>query len=179
MTENDNEIINSTNDTEETVDDEQIEVELDENESVDDVETLKKKVATLEAQKEHWRNKAKKVNTETPVEKKDTATPNLSVKDQLALLKANVEPEDIDEVIEYANYKKISIADALKSSVVKNIISEKEEYRKSAKAAGTNTKRPSAKATDEALIQNASKGTLPESDDDIQRLWLARKGVRG
>lgn len=95
----------------------------------------------------------------------------LSIVDTITLTKANIEPEDIPEVIEYAKYKKISIQEALKSSVLKNILSEKNDYRIAAQASHSGaSRRSTSKTSDEALLENASKGILPESDADFERL---------
>lgn len=151
----------------------ELDLELD-NEEVD-VDALKKENETLKAQKEHWRKKA----NEKPEAKENASNNQLSLKDQIALSKADIDVEDIDDVLEYASFRKISIAEALSSSIVKTMISEKNEQRKASKAmsAGT-TSRNANKNTDEALVRNAEKGELPESEADIQRLWLARKGLK-
>ena len=92
-----------------------------------------------------------------------------------ALNKANVEEEDLSEVIEFAKFKNISVAEALKSSVVKTLLSEKEELRKTANATNIgNVKRGSTQVSDQTLLENASQGIMPESDEDIQRLAKAR-----
>jgi hypothetical protein len=181
MNENDTKEVNLENDELEQPIEVELEDEIESSEDVDDVETLKKRISTLQAQKEHWRKKANKDPKEVkPVTlvKKEEAIPTLSLKEQLAIVKADVNPEDIDEVIDFASYKKISVIDALKHPVVKNLLQEKDEFRKSAKASHTSNKRPSGKVTDETILQNASKGVLPESDEDMERLFNARHGLR-
>lgn len=95
--------------------------------------------------------------------------------DLYALIKAEVPEEDIDEVVEYATLKKIPVAEALKSQIVKTILADKAEQRKVAE--GTDTgggKRGNAKISDDQLVQNANKGIMPESDEDIKRLVAIR-----
>jgi hypothetical protein len=172
--ENENEVINSTNDTDtaETVVDLDEEVSFESNEAEDDVESLKKEIATLKAQKVHWRDKAQKVKEEVKqVESPKAQASELSTTDLYALMKHNVEQEDINDVVDYAKLKGIPVADALKSNVVKTILAEKSEERKVAQATHTGTaKRSSGKVSDEDLLANAKKGILPEDDSDITRL---------
>lgn len=95
----------------------------------------------------------------------------LSAVDIIAISKANIEAEDVEDVLDYAKYKGISIAEALKSSVVKATLSQKEELRKTAQATSTGTsRRGTASITDAQLIANAEKGIMPESDADYDRL---------
>lgn len=119
-----------------------------------------------------------KKDEEKPEAKAPTAG-ELSSKDLYALMEAHVPQEDIDEVREYAQLKKISIAEALKTSIVKSILSEKAEQRKSAEASNTGgSKRSSGKVTDEVLLAKAAKGEMPDSDEEIQRLYKLRKGLK-
>ncbi len=94
-------------------------------------------------------------------------------------MRANVPEDDITDVVEYAQFRKISIAEALKSSTVKNILAEKEEQRTVAQATNTGAaRRGTSKVSDEALAQKAYKGDLPESDEDIRRLYKARRHMQ-
>src|ERR1035437_775035 len=74
----------------------------------------------------------------------------LTTKDLYALIDAKVPEDDIEEVREYAQLKKISIAEALKSNVVKTILGDKAEQRKTAEGTNTNGgRRSSAKLSDD------------------------------
>lgn len=96
---------------------------------------------------------------------------DLSAVDIIAISKANIEAEDVEEVVDYAKYKGISIVEALKSNVIKATLTQKEELRKTAQATSTGTsRRGSASITDGQLIANAEKGIMPESDADYDRL---------
>lgn len=102
---------------------------------------------------------------------------DLSTKDIYALMEAKVTEEDITDVQEYATLKRISIAEALKSNVVKTILGDKAEQRKVASASNVGTsKRGSGQVASDILLAKARKGELPTSDDDIERLIVARKG---
>ncbi len=105
----------------------------------------------------------------------------LSPKDTIALIGAKVtDPEDIDEVIEYAQFKKISIADALKSNVIKTSLAEKEEKRKTAEATSTgNQRRSNTKIDGPTLVANLSKGIIPEAGSkEADDLFWAKRGGR-
>lgn len=175
MNENEQEVINSTNDTEETVND--IEINLEEEiEEVEDTDALKKQIETLKAQKDHWKTKATKVVEAPKVESK---TDTLSTKDLYLLMENKVSADDIADVEEYAKLKKISIGEALKSNVVKSILADKEEQRNVANATNVgNTKRGSSKVSDDVLYAKAMKGEMPESPEDIARLTRIRRGIK-
>jgi hypothetical protein len=108
------------------------------------------------------------------VKPKEQQQPQISTFDVAALIKNNVAEEDFAEVEEYARFKKVSVAEALKSSVLKNILAEKEEFRATAKAANTkHTRGTSGEIDSTTLLNKAGKGELPE-EKDIERLVAAR-----
>lgn len=116
--------------------------------------------------------KAKKPEVKTSSSKKES---DLSTMDIIAISKANIDTEDMPDVIEYAKFKGISVAEALKSPIVRATIQEKVEMRNTANATNTGSaRRSSGKVSDETLVANASKGNLPENDDDIDRLIRAK-----
>jgi len=156
---------------EETQDDEP------EEESVDD---LKTRIAKLEEEKENQKKRAEKAEAKTKGTKPTVATGTLTPQDLLALTKANIEADDLDEVLDYAKYKNISLTDALKSGVLKATLAEKAEYRNSAAAVNTGTSRRanSAGVSDDRLMADAEKGILPDSSEDIARLARLRLARR-
>lgn len=97
---------------------------------------------------------------------------SMSTKDTLALARANVDDEDIEDVVEYAQFKKISISEALKSPILKATLSDKSEKRNTADATNTGRNRTgSKKASAENMLEKANKtGELPESSEDMQKL---------
>ena len=166
-----------------------------------DVETIKSKVEEHNAKVKEFKTKKDEANAQlyartkksegfelvdgkwvkptTVVEKKkeDTATSekSLNQKDLIALINAKIPEEDMDEVLQYAEFRKISVKDALESPVIKNILATKEEMRKTAEGASTGAgKRSNSKVSDESLVTKADKGELPESDEDIKRLTQIR-----
>lgn len=161
----------------ETNEQEILELQDNETETIDseveteevDIEALKKANATLKAQKEHWRKKAEKPE---PTEKQEVE--GLSQKDVIYLAKTDIHQDDIDEVVEYAKLKKITVADAHK--FFKPILAERDEERKTAQA--TQTKggtRSTSKITPEAILEKANKGQFSDSDDEIALLAEARR----
>jgi len=103
---------------------------------------------------------------------------NLNSKDLFALMKANVSEDDIDDVVDYAKFKNISVSEALKSSAVKAIIAEKTEFKKTAEVSNTsNARRGSSKVSDDVLLSNLSKGNIPEKgSEEAERIFWARRG---
>lgn len=117
-----------------------------------------------------------------PSEKKDDNS--LSTKDFYALTKANVPEEDVDEVAEFARFKGISVQDALKSPVMRSILSEKAEVRKTAQATNTRTTRAQNIRPDGSEIMQSikSKGedAVPEAgSEEAIALFKARAKATG
>lgn len=100
----------------------------------------------------------------------------LSYKDNIALINAKVHEDDIDEVIEYAKFKGISVSEALKSSVIKTSLAERSEQRNTAEVTNTSkTRGTSSRTSAEALISKAEKtGELPDSAEDLDRMLEKR-----
>lgn len=172
-------MFNDENEGVETQEETQDEVELDEVEDDSAEETEE-----VDFSAKYEEEKARRIKAEEAIEKAKkkgktapvVSTNGLSTSDIIALTRANIEDEDIDEVIDYARYKKVSIAEALKSGVVKATLSEKSEERKSAQAVhtGTGTRRAGSAVSDERLLADARKGVMPDSDTDLARLTKLR-----
>lgn len=144
------------------------------------IETPEQKVARLRRQLDREEKKlgiTKPEVVKKPFPKQESSS--LSQSDLYALMRNNVAEEDVQDVVDYAKLKKVSVSEALKSSIVKSIIEEKEEMRKTALATHTGvSKKGSAKTTDEQLVSKAQKGEIPESEEEIQRLYRLRKGMK-
>lgn len=103
----------------------------------------------------------------------------LSTKDIYALMDAKVPEQDIEKVQEIATLKGISVAEAIKLPLTRQILSDEAEQRNTASAANVGgSKRSSSKISDEVLLAKAQKGELPTSDEDIMRLTRIRKGYK-
>lgn len=168
--ETDEEVILNTQ--EETTDFNQ--VDTDES-SEDNAGDLKAQLAKATELANNYKIRAEKAEkrsekTETP-KVAPRKSSDLSAVDIIAISKANIEAEDVEDVLDYAKFKGISIVEALKSNVVKATLAEKDELRKSAQATNTgSTRRGSSQVSDAQLLANAQKGLLPDSDADLDRL---------
>lgn len=162
-------------------------IEGDEGLEAPEGETVEQKAERLEGSNKQLYARAKKaegfelkdgkwVKPAKPAEVKETpVTPTskdkITQSDVIAIIKSDVPEEDIDDVVEYATLKKISVAEALKSNIVKTILADKAEQRKIADGTSTGGgKRGNAKLSDESLMADAENGKFPEKDEDIQRL---------
>ena len=161
-------------------------VETPEEDTTEDVVEVEEEVE--EAEEIDWEARAKKAEaaiikakskpkTET---KAPTTDGKLSTFDLLALQKANIETEeDLDEVVRWADYNKISVSEALKSNILKATLSERAEERKSAMAVNTGPGRRSGGAvSEERLMADAKKGIMPDNPEDIARLARMRVGKK-
>ncbi len=145
------------------------------------VEQLKARIAKAEEIAKNQKIRAEKAESKlkegvvAPKPTKSAEKQDLSSKDLYALMEAKVPQDDIDEVAEYARFAKITIAEALKSNVVKTILKDKEEMRMTAEATNTGgARRVNAKVSEDTLLDKAKKGELPDSDADLDRLIAAR-----
>lgn len=145
-----------------------------------EIDQSKKLSSAIGAKIKH-RTEAQKLADE--LKSKSTTPPatddkKLSDEDLIAIARANVHEDDMQEVLEYARFKKIPFKEALKSDVVKTMLSTKEEFRKSAEIANKGTsKRVTQKVTDEGLLKDLSSGKVPEPNtDEAERIFWARRG---
>jgi len=172
MENDENEIINSQNDTE---------VTDNTNDSGDtggteiDIDAeVKKATAQLYARMKKAEDKAKEVEAKLAQTSsgKPESKGTMSTTDLIAVMNAKVNEEDIGDVEEYARFKGISVAEALKTSVVKTLLSEKEEMRKTANATNTRGSRVGTnKSSPSDLLAKARTGGAV---DDFEALAQAR-----
>ena len=185
--ENEQEIIDSQTDTDTTENEEELDLDLsddDSDNSDEDVESLKKKLQTLEAQKNHWKKKATEKEAEPvkkevkQIPKKESKQDNLNPLDLYALMEAKVPKEDIEEVIKASKLLGKTISESLQDPIVQGILKSKEEYRRTADATATQSKRSGAKQiSDDEIMRKASKGEVPEAgSEEANRLFWARRG---
>lgn len=152
-------------------------VDTDEDEEIDYKAEYEKTKAIAENQKIRAEKAEAKLKS-SPADKGETykKSNELSAFDLSAIVKADIDEDTLTEVMEYAKFKKISIADALKSPVIKATITEKTENKRVAEATNTGTaRRGSSKASDFTLLENARKGAMPESSEDMYRLLELRR----
>lgn len=150
--------------------------EWDEKESQEREEEKKQileKAKKAEELANNYKIRAEKAEKKEP---KDNAPKNdLSQTDMITLARADIHDDDIDEVLEYARFKKVGVKDALGSSVIKSMLAERKEERATADATSTGNKRPGGKAvTGNELLSQVEAGKFPDSDEDINKLVDAR-----
>jgi len=141
--------------------------------------TADKKSKDLEsalAQKEHFRTKFEESQKITKKEETKTELQQgLSTLDIISLTKADINEEDIPEVLEYAKFKKITVQEALKSGVIKSLLAEKIEQRNTADATNVKTARKAvSKVSGEELLDKAKKGEMPDDPSDIIKAQIAK-----
>lgn len=105
---------------------------------------------------------------------------NLSQKDLLSIVRADVHDDDIDEVRLFAKSHNIEVAEALKDRRLKAILSDNAEVRKSAEATTVKPARSGApKVSQEAIVAQANKGgeNIPKAGTaEAEALFWARRG---
>lgn len=156
----------TTTDEEETVEEE----ETSKNDEPD-LEELRKKAELADNYKVRAEKAEKKLKESEKPAEKPSQDDSLSTKDVLALAKSTIHDDDVEEVINYAKFKGISVAEALKSDYVKTYSSNREEERKT--AAATQTKggqRGQAKVSDDRILSDAKSG----KEVDPEKLAEAR-----
>lgn len=120
------------------------------------------------------KTKLEKIKPEEKPEPEAPKEQEIKPKDLYALMKANVHEEDLQEVTEFARFRGISVAEALKSNVIKTLLADKEEERKVAEATNVSSSRKAPRGVSvEDIVSKAEKGEMP-SEDNIDKLVAAR-----
>jgi hypothetical protein len=165
-------IIDSTENNEVVLEEKTEEGKTDTVEVAKPVETDEAKHSRLKRQLDQHEKKMGIVKPQAkPVVEQRSDT---SVLDAMALLKANIQEEDFEDVNKFAKGMGLTIAQALKNVGLKAILAEKEETRTTANVSNVNNvKRGVQKVSGETLLARAKKGDMPESDDDIRALVKA------
>jgi len=117
-----------------------------------------------------------KSGTEEPKQ----STSELSSKDVFVLIEAKVSTDDIDDVVAYAKFKNISVADAVKDSTMKAILADKVEKRNTANATSTGKQtRTQTRSSDDAILKGFREGKIPQAGSpEAQRLFELRRGLK-
>lgn len=98
--------------------------------------------------------------------KESTKSPSMDLKDIRAL--QDVHDDDIEEVIEFSKYKKISVAEAKRHPAVQSLLKVRSEERASALAASTATSKRGSKANSSENILTKVKNQEDMSDEEMQ-----------
>jgi len=137
-------------------------------------EQLQKAKGKVRGDDGKWVQKPTFIAQKAPVTESKPVT--MSTKDYIALMNAKINEDDVVEVEDYAKYKGISIADALKLGVVKTLLAEKEEMRKTAQATNTsNARRSSVQISSDTLLAKAKDGDVSEDAEALVRARFEKK----
>ena len=145
--------------------------EEEDEETIEASDKFKKAYENQKIRAEKAERELKKFRESKP-EKKQEETQGISQKDLIALFRADVHEDDIDDIVDYAKYKNIPVSDALKSSVIKTLLCEKKEERASAQATSTKNKGVGVKASSgNELFEKAKQtGEMPDNKEDLKKL---------
>ena len=140
----------------------------------------RKKMSQVIGQKIKWREMANKPQSSKPEVKVENKSDDLTIKDAVLIQRANVEVEDIDEVVRWAKFNNQTIGQALSDDTLKTVLAKRVEIRKSAQATSTGTsKRVVTKVSDEEIVKDAQNGKLPKpGSEEAERLFWARRGIK-
>jgi hypothetical protein len=135
---------------------------------------LEKDKAELESKNKQLFERTKKAEGDRKAEAAPSQEFALSEKDRIYLVKADIHEDDLDEVLDRAKSKGISVKDAY--AQVKPLLDARTEERRTASA--THTKggaRGAAKATGADFLAKAEQtGDVPETEAGMQALQEAR-----
>lgn len=110
---------------------------------------------------------------------KNSDKDGLTQADLITVIKNDIPEEDLPEVLGFAKYKGITVAEALKSPIIKAMLAENSEARNVAEGSNTQGgRRGSGQLSDKALLDAAAKGSLPESAEDMARLSILQRKSR-
>lgn len=142
------------------------------------VEELKARLAKAEEIAKNQRIRAEKAEKAVKPEKKQEVSTDYKMTDEdfLAVIENKVPRQYLGEVKEYAQLKKISLAKALETPLMKIHLKNLAETDQTAQAANVKrSARGTGKVSGDSLLDKAlSSGTLPDSDDDMRALSIAR-----
>lgn len=136
----------------------------------------RKKMSQAIGQKIKWRDLANKPTP--PASKPEVKGEDLTIKDAVLIQRANVDVEDIDEVVRWSKFNKQSIGEALSDDTLKTVLAKRAEIRKSALATSTgSSKRVTTKVSDEEILKDAKNGKIPKpGSEEAEALFWARRG---
>lgn len=159
----------------------QVETEVETEETTEEVEETPEELRDRleKAEKKAFDQEQRAIKAEKRANQKPpTTAEQLNSKDLVAIMNAKVPEDDIDEVVEYAKYKKVSISEVLKDPIMKSTLDLRAEERNTAASANTSSaRRGSNRIPDDVLLSNANRGKFAESDSEIERLMAAKLKV--
>jgi hypothetical protein len=156
--------------TEETFDESQEDETEETNDRDEELEKLRKENKTLKIQK------GKKAEKDAKTAQAPQFAENMSSMDMFAFMNAKVtNPKDIAEVTEWAKHKKISVEEALESSIMQTVLAGNKDSRKVSSATNTgSSRRGTSEVSGDDLLANAGRDKMPDSDADLDRMLEAK-----
>ena len=134
-----------------------------------------KKLFTAVGQKIKHREAAAKLRADAKDAGTKIDTSAMSPQEIIALGKADLPAEDVEEVIEFAKLKKITVVEALVAPMMKTYLEDKAEKRRTAEAAESGGGRGTNKVDGVALLAKAeATGEVPDTVEGMQGLFGAR-----
>lgn len=158
--------------TEETDVDKDNETKSTETSTDEEKESLRLENEELKKKNSQLFERAKKA------EKAETSKDGLSPRDAILIAKSNIDDEDVDEVLDFAKYRKIPVGEALKNQTLQSILRDRVEERKTATAAQTRSARGTSQVSSDVILSRAQKGEIPDKETDIEKLAAARMESR-
>lgn len=144
------------------------------SEEVEDAPQTDEEKEALRRENEELKKKNSQLYERVKKKDGDTKSTGLSAKDLLALKDANITADDLDEVQDYAAFRKVSLAEALKHPTLKAILAEKAEERRTAQATQTRSPRGTVKNTGLDHLKKAERtGEIPEDISSIREMLQA------
>lgn len=166
---------------ENTVVDETLEVQTEETQEKDELNKAQELAKNQKIRAEKAEKEAKELRAK--LDEKNGASKNdedISQKDLLAIVRADVHDDDIDRVIKFAKLENLTVPEALKHSDLKAILASRAEARKSAEATTVKPARNGVqKVSSDVLIAKANAGEIPaQGSQEAEELFWARRGGR-
>lgn len=161
---------------------EQEETDLDtveEQDSDESVEEVKARLAKAEQLAKNYKIRAEKAEKLAKQKPSDTSKQVATGLDDETVARIyGIHEDDFSEVKDMADFKKISIAEALKLPATKAILAEKAEFRKTAEVSNTgNARRGATQVSGDALLADLAKGKVPEAGTaEAEALFWAKRG---
>lgn len=144
-------------------------------EEVEDIESVRAKLAKAEEIAENQRIRAEKAEARAKEKKVEPSNTSLNAGDMMAIKNANIDPQDMDLVEKFAKDNNMSLRESLMHPHVKAILAYEEELRTTAVATNVESvRRGASKISVDRLLENASAGKIPTSDDEIEALISAK-----
>lgn len=136
------------------------------SEKNEELEKAKELANNQKIRAEKAEKKAKELKSQLKTADKD----ELSSDDIITLAKADINDDQLARVRQWAKFKDISIKEALNDPIMKTSFAQDEIEARNAEASNVKGKSGDSKRDTELLKQQAVKGELPESDEDIAAL---------